>query len=50
MVNSKHLLEDLTITPHDKRQVDGINECLAIAGEGTFRFTIANNNNKRHTI
>ena len=50
MVNSKHLLEDLTLTPHDKRRVDGINEGLAIAGEGTFRFTITDDNGKRHTI
>ena len=50
MVNSKHLLEDLRLTPHDKRRVDGINEGLAIAGEGTFRFTITDDNGKRHTI
>jgi hypothetical protein len=36
MVNSEHLLEDLKITPHNKRWVIGINEGLTIAGEGTF--------------
>ncbi len=50
MVNSKHLLEDLMLTPHDKQRVDCINEGLAIVGEGTFRFTITDDNGKRHTI
>jgi hypothetical protein len=36
MRNSDHLLEDLKLMPHNKRQVNGINEGLTIAGEGTF--------------
>jgi hypothetical protein len=50
MVNSKHLLEDLKLTPQDKRRVDGINDGLAIAVEGTFRFTITDDDGKHHTI
>ena len=48
MVNSKHLLEDLKITPHDKRRVDVINNGLAIVGE--CGFTIMDDNGKPHTI
>ncbi len=50
MVNSEHLLEDLKLTPHNKRCVKGINEGLTIAGEGTFQFTITDDNCRHHTI
>jgi hypothetical protein len=50
MVNSKHLLEDLKLTPQDKCRVDGINNGLAVAGEGTFQFTITDDDGKHHTI
>jgi hypothetical protein len=50
MVNSEHLLKDLKLTPHNKRWVNGINKGLIIVGEGTFRFTITDDNGRHHTI
>ncbi len=36
--------------PHDKQRVNGINKGLTIAGEGTFQFTITDDNGRHHTI
>jgi hypothetical protein len=49
MANAPHLFEDLHLN-HDKGQVDGINSGLYIAGQGTFKFNIINNDGKAHTI
>ena len=39
MVNKAHLFEDLRLNK-DKAQVDRISNGLAIAGKGTFKFNI----------
>jgi hypothetical protein len=49
MVNKAHLFEDLRLNK-DKGQVDGISNGLAIAGEGTFKFNIKDDDGKQHTI
>ena len=49
MVNKAHLFEDLRLNV-DKGQVDGISNGLAIAGEGTFKFNIKDDDGKQHTI
>jgi hypothetical protein len=49
MANKAHLFEDLRLNK-DKRQVDGISDGLEIAGEGTFKFNIKDNEDKQHTI
>jgi hypothetical protein len=49
MVNSPHLFENLTLTK-DTRQVQGINEGLAIEGGETFKFTITDNSGQHHRI
>ena len=49
MVNKPHLFEDLRLNK-DKGQVDGISNGLAIAGEGTFKFNIKDDDGKQHTI
>jgi hypothetical protein len=48
MVNSPHLFENLVLSNVGK--VDGINEGLEIVGKGTFRFKIADDNNRAHII
>jgi hypothetical protein len=49
MANSPHLFEDLCLD-NDKGQVDGINSGLDIAGQGTFKFNITDDNGKAHMI
>ncbi len=49
MANSPHLFEDLHLD-NDKGQVDKINSGLDIAGQGTFKFNITDNDGKAHTI
>ena len=49
MANKPHLVEDLRLNK-DKGQVDGISNGLEIAGEGTFKFNIKDNEGKQHTI
>jgi hypothetical protein len=49
MANKARLFEDLRLNK-DKRQVNGISDGLAIAGEGTFKFTIKDDEGKQHTI
>jgi hypothetical protein len=44
-----HLFEDLRLN-EDKGQVNGISNGLAIAGKGTFKFTIKDDEGKQHTI
>jgi hypothetical protein len=49
MVNKAHLFKDLHLY-EAKGQVSGINDGLTIAGEGTFKFNIKDNEGKQHTI
>jgi hypothetical protein len=49
MANVPHLFEDLCLNDNEG-QVNGINSGLNIAGQGTFKFNIANDNGKVHTI
>ncbi len=49
MANSPHLFEDLRLD-NDKGQVDGINSGLDIAGQGTFKFNITDDDGKLHAI
>jgi hypothetical protein len=49
MATAPHLFEDLHLD-NDKGQVDGINSGLDIAGQGTFRFNITNDDGKIHAI
>ncbi len=49
MANKPRLFENLHLN-NNKGQVNGINNGLAIKGEGTFKFTIINNDGKAHTI
>ncbi len=49
MINSPHLFENSTLMGNT-RQVDGISTGLAIEGEGTFKFSITDNNGQQHTI
>ena len=49
MVNKAHLFEDLRLN-EAKGQVSGISDGLAIAGEGTFKFTIKDDEGIQHTI
>jgi hypothetical protein len=49
MANAPHLFEDLYLN-NNKGQVDGINSGLDIAGQGTFKFNVTNNDGKAHTI
>jgi hypothetical protein len=49
MANKAHLFEDLRLNT-DKGQVDGINNGLTIAGEGTFKFNITDDGGQQHTI
>jgi hypothetical protein len=48
-VNSPHMLDDLVLSA-DKGSVDGITDELPIKGKGTFKFTIGDDNGKRHNI
>jgi hypothetical protein len=45
MANKAHLFEDLRLNK-DKGQVDGIIDGLAIAGKGTFKFIIKDDEGK----
>ncbi len=47
-VNSPHLLDDLVLS--NKGSVDGITDGLPIKGKGTFKFTIGDDNGRRHNI
>ncbi len=49
MANAPHLFEDLRLDD-DKGHVDVINSGLDIAGQGTFKFNITNDDGKAHTI
>ncbi len=49
MANAPHLFEDLHLNK-DKGQVDRINSGLDIAGQGTFNFSITDDNGKSHVI
>jgi hypothetical protein len=49
MVNKAHLFEDLRLNK-DKGQVSGIGNGLAIAGKGTFKFNIKDDEGTQHTI
>jgi hypothetical protein len=49
MANKAHLFEDLRLNK-DKGQVDGISDGLEIAGKGTFKFLIKDDEGKQHTI
>jgi hypothetical protein len=49
MANAPHLFEDLRLDD-DKGQVDGINSGLDIAGQGTFKFNITDDDGKAHMI
>ncbi len=49
MANKTHLFEDLRLNK-DNGQVDGINEGLEIAGKGTLKFNIKDNEGRQHTI
>jgi hypothetical protein len=48
MANAPHLFEDLRLD--NKGQVDRINSGLDIAGQGTFKFNITNDDGKLHVI
>ncbi len=48
-MNAPHLFKDLHLN-EDKGQVDGINSGLDIAGQGTFTFSITDDNEKSHRI
>jgi hypothetical protein len=48
MANSPHLFENLVLSEMGK--VDGINDGLEIAGRGTFKFKIADNDGRTHII
>ncbi len=47
-VNSPHLLDDLVLS--NKGSVDGITDGLPIKEKGTFKFTIGDDNGRRHNI
>ncbi len=49
MANAPHLFEDLHLN-EDKGQVDRINSGLDIVGQGTFKFSITDDNGKSHVI
>ncbi len=49
MANAPHLFEDLHLDDN-KGQVDRINSGLDIAGQGTFKFNIPDDNGKAHMI
>jgi hypothetical protein len=49
MANAPHLFEDLRLD-NNKGQVDRINSGLDIAGQGTFKFNITDNDGKLHVI
>jgi hypothetical protein len=49
MAYAPHLFEDLCLD-NNKGQVDRINSGLNIAGQGTFKFNIAGNDDKVHAI
>jgi hypothetical protein len=47
-VKSPHLLDDLVLS--NEGSVDGITDGLPIKGKGTFKFTIGDDNGRRHNI
>jgi hypothetical protein len=47
-VNSSHLLGNLVLS--DEGSVDGITDGLPIKGKGTLKFTIGDDNGRRHNI
>jgi hypothetical protein len=49
MINSPHLFKNLTLTGNT-RKVNRISTGLAIKGEGTFKFSITDDNEQRHMI
>ncbi len=49
MVNKAHLFEDLRLN-EAKGQVSRISNGLEIAGKGTFKFLIKDDEGKQHTI
>jgi hypothetical protein len=48
MANSPHLFQNLVLS--DVGKVNGINEGLEIAGKGTFKFKIVDNDSRAHII
>ncbi len=49
MANVPHLFKDLCLASN-RGQVDGIGKGLEIQGEGTFKFSIEDDNGRAHTI
>jgi len=49
MANKAHLFEDLRLS-EAKGQVSGISNGLEIAGEGTFKFNVKDDDGIQHTI
>jgi hypothetical protein len=49
MAHAPHLFENLRLNKNNG-QVDGITSGLDIAGQGTFKFNVTDNNGKAHTI
>jgi hypothetical protein len=49
IANKAHLFEDLRLNK-DKGQVNGISDGLEVAGKGTFKFLIKDDEGKQHTI
>jgi hypothetical protein len=49
MAYAPHLFENLHLNKNNGR-VDGITSGLDIAGQGTFKFTVTDDNGKAHTI
>ncbi len=49
MANAPHLFENLCLG-NNKGRVDGINSGLHIAGQGTFKFNITDDDGKAHRI
>jgi hypothetical protein len=45
---SPHLLDNLVLS--NKGSVDGISDGLPIKGKGTFKFTIGDDNGRRHNV
>ncbi len=48
MANSPHLFENLVLSKVGK--VDGINDELEIAGKGTFKFKLTDDDSRTHII
>jgi hypothetical protein len=49
MAHTPHLFKNLRLNKNNG-QVDGITSGLDIAGQGTFKFNVTDNDGKAHTI